>query len=174
MHRLANHSFLLAFLVAVMAPAAHAGPVTLAQLREAAAAQGADALAMGEKDGQPLLSGDMLSQRFEVTLMACSGPEPACGIVRYQACRDLPDHSRIEALEIANAWNQEDRKAVLTAEEEWFGQALCVRLLQDVRNETFGPRQLSDWQIELEDFLQAVDTALADMQAANMLDRGAQ
>ena len=165
----------LCFLLPLMAPVAHAEPVTLVQLREAFADHGADALTMGEKDSQPLLSGEMLSQPFEATLTACEGPEPACGIVHYQACRDLPDYSRIEALEVANAWNQEDHTSVLTAEEEWFGQALCVRLLQDLRNDgAFGARQVSDWQIELEDFLQTVDTAIADKQAAILLDRGAQ
>ena len=169
MHRLA----VLALLLIPATPLARADPVTLVQLREAFARQGADALEMAEQNGEPALSGEMLGQPFEATLSACNGPEPACSVVAYRACRDLPDHSRIEALEIANTYNQEDSKAVLFAEEEWFGQALCVRLLQDLRMAgPFGARQASDWQIELEDFLQTVDTALADKQAANGLDNG--
>ena len=128
-----------------------------------------------EQNGQPVLIASLLGQPFEAALYTCSGPEPACNTVRYRACRDLPDHSRIEALEIANGWNQGDRDAILTAEEEWFGQALCVRLLQDIGPATrFGTRQASDWQIELEDFLQTVDTAITDRQAANMLDSATQ
>ena len=155
-------------------PAARAAPVTLPELKLMLAEHEGEALETDLEDGRPLITGEMQEQVFEARLTDCRGPEPSCEAVRFSACHDLADHSRIEALEIANDWNRGERPGVLYASEEWFGQALCVKLRQAFPGETaFGADQIAVWQIELGDFLQRIEDAVAEKQAANALDSGA-
>lgn len=156
------------------APAALAAPLTLQALKLMLTQHEGEALEMDLEDGRPLITGEMQEQVFEALLTDCRGPEPSCEAVRFSACHDLTDHSRTEALEIANDWNTGERPGVLYASEEWFGQALCVKLRQAFPGEmTFGADQIAIWQIELGDFLQRIEDAVAEKQAANALDSGA-
>lgn len=165
-------SFLL--LAAALAPPAFAELVTANQLRDELVKYGAEAMEISYEDGHPLLTGDMLGQAFGVTLSDCEGPQNACSTLRYVSCHEMAEFSRIEALEIANAHNAGYRDSSAFAEEKWFGQVVCLRLQQDFRGGTeFGLRQVFEWQIELEDFLQEMDDARAEKQAANGLDNSA-
>lgn len=164
---------LLCTVVAVL-PAALAETVTANQLRGELVKYGAEAVEISYEDGHPMLSGEMLGQAFDVILSDCEGPQNACRSIRYESCREMADFSRIEALEIANAHNAGYKDAAAFAEEKWFGQVVCLRLHQDFRGETqFGLRQVFEWQIELEDFLQEMDDARAVKQAATGLDNNA-
>jgi len=155
-------------------PAALAAPLTLPELKLMLAEHEGEALEMDLEDGRPLITGEMQEQVFEALLTDCRGPEPSCEAVRFSACHDLADHSRIEALEIANDWNTGERPGVLYASEEWFGQALCVKLRQAFPGETaFGADQIAVWQIELGDFRQRIEDAVGEKQAANALDSSA-
>lgn len=164
----------LLLISAVLSPAAFAELVTANQLRDELAKYGGEAMEISYDDGTPVLAGEMLGQNFEVTLSDCEGPQNACRTLRYVSCHEMADFSRIEALEIANAHNAGFRDAAAYAEEKWFGQVVCIRLRQDFRdNVRFGLRQIFEWQIELEDFLQEMDDARAMKQAANSLDNSA-
>ena len=170
-----KRTLLLSGLFLLAGAGAQGEPLTLAELKQALAAQGAKAMTAGEQDGRPLLSGEMQAQPFEVLLGDCRGPQPTCEAVRYAACHDLPDHSHLEALDIANDWNAGDRPGVIWAQEEWFGEALCLKLQQALLPETvYGVPQIAVWQIELGDFLQRIEDALVEKQAANRLDNTAQ
>jgi hypothetical protein len=169
-----NRIAFIATLLALAAPTTLAEPLTLPQLKLALSGQGGEALEMDQRDGWPVLTGDMQGQPFSATLGDCQGPQQACESVRFVACRDLPDHSRIEALEIANTYNTGDGQAVAYADEAWFGQTLCIRLQQSFPGaQTFGVTQISAWKIELGDFLQRVEDALEEKRSANLLDNGA-
>ena len=136
------------------------------------ALRGAESLQIAYLDGHPVLTGEMLGQGFEAVLRECEGPQSACESIRYVSCREMPDHSRIEVLEIANAYNSGYRSGAAYAEEKWFGQVVCLRLQQEFRGEeAYGLKQYFEWQIELEDFLQGMDDAMTDKLAANVLDR---
>ena len=164
---------LLLMAVAVAFPA-NAELVTANQLRDELAKYGAEAMEISYEDGHPTLTGEMLGQAFEVGLSDCDGPQNACRLLRYVSCHGMADFSRIEALEIANTHNAGYQGTTAFAEEKWFGQVVCVRLQQDFRGETeFGQRQVFEWQIGLEDFLQEMDDARAVKQAANSLDNSA-
>lgn len=164
----------LLLMAASLAPPAFAELVTANQLRDELAKYGAEAMEISYEDGHPVLTGEMLGQAFDVTLSDCEGPQNACRALRYVSCHEMADFSRIEALEIANTHNAGYRDTTAFAEEKWFGQVVCLRLQQEFRGETeFGPRQVFEWQIELEDFLQEMDDARAVKQAANSLDNSA-
>ena len=153
---------------------AEADLVTANQLRGELTKYGAEAMEISYEDGHPMLAGEMLGQAFEVTMSDCEGPQNACRSLRYVSCHEMAEFSRIEALEVANTHNAGYRDATAFAEEKWFGQVVCLRLQQDFRGETeFGLRQVFEWQIELEDFLQEMDDARAVKQAANSLDNSA-
>ena len=165
--------FLLLMAAAFALPAS-AELVTANQLRDELSKYGAEAMEISYEDGHPMLTGEMLGQAFEVTMSDCEGPQNACRSLRYLSCHEMAEFSRIEALEIANAHNAGYRDTTAFAEEKWFGQVVCLRLHQDFRGETeFGLRQVFEWQIELEDFLQEMDDARAVKQAANSLDNSA-
>ena len=164
----------LSLLFAFPAPAVHAQPITLMQLRDEFARRGTEALQVAYLDGHPVLNGEMLGQSFEAILRDCEGPEKACEAIRYVTCREMPDFSRIEALEVANAYNAGYKNATAYAEEKWFGQVVCIRLQQEFRGiEPYGLKQIFEWQIELEDFLQDMDDAMTDKLASNVLDNTA-
>ncbi|KCZ84807.1 hypothetical protein HAD_03970 [Hyphomonas adhaerens MHS-3] len=164
----------LLFAATALSPAAFAETVTASQLRGELVKYGAEAVEISYEDGHPMLTGDMLGQAFDVTLSDCDGPQPACRSIRYVSCREMADFSRIEALEIANTHNAGFKDTTAFAEEKWFGQVVCLRLQQEFRGEIqFGQRQVFEWQIELEDFLQEMDDARAAKQAAISLDNSA-
>ncbi len=172
MARCASLPFLL--LAAAFVFPANAELVTAGQLRGELAKYGAEAMEISHEDGKPVLTGDLLGQAFDVSLSDCEGPQNACRSLRYESCQEMVEFSRIEALEIANTHNAAFRNATAFAEEKWFGQVICLRLQQDFRGEReFGQRQVFEWQIELEDFLQEMDDARAVKQAANSLDNSA-
>ena len=162
-------------LVALPMPAALAKPISLIQLRDEFARRGTEALQMAYLDGHPVLNGEMLGQSFEAVLRDCEGPEKACEAIRYVTCREMPDFSRIEALEVANTYNQGFKSGTAYAEEKWMGQVVCIKLQQEFHGtEGFGLKQIFEWQITLEDFLQGMDDAQTDMLASNVLDNSAQ
>jgi hypothetical protein len=166
---------LLPLLAALLVPQALAEPITLVQLRDEFAKRDAEALDIAYLDGHPVMTGEMLGQSFDAILRDCEGPQKACEAIRYVSCREMPGFSRIEALEIANAHNAGYKNATAYAEEKWFGQVVCIRLQQEFRDETkFGLRQIFEWQIELEDFLQEMDDAQTDKLAENVLDNAAE
>ena len=132
------------FLSCLVAMPALAEPITITQLRDEFTKRGTVALRVAYLDGFPVMTGEM--QGF----------------------------SRIEALEVANTYNAGFKNAAAYAEEKWFGQVVCIRLQQEFRGvERYGMRQIFEWQIELEDFLQDMDEAQTDKLAANVLDSGA-
>ena len=166
----------LFWLLVVAAPLglAFAEPITIVQLRDEFAKRDAEALDIAYLDGHPVMTGEMLGQSFDAILRDCEGPQKACEAIRYVSCREMPGFSRIEALEVANTHNAGFKNATAYAEEKWFGQVVCIRLQQEFRGETtFGLRQIFEWQIELEDFLQEMDDAQSDKLAVNVLDNGA-
>ena len=166
-------AFLACLVYALTVPSALARPITLTELRDAFAKRGADSLQIAYLDGHPVLSGEMLEQGFEAILRDCQGPERACESIRYVTCHEMPDISHVEALEIANTYNTGYKNATAYAEEKWFGQVVCIRLQQDFRgDEEYGIKQIFEWQIEIEDFLQAMDDTLTDKVASNLLDSG--
>ena len=172
-----NWRILLCLLSMVAPPAleAIAEPITIIELRDEFAKRDAEALDIAYLDGHPVMTGEMLGQSFDAILRDCEGPQKACEAIRYVSCREMPGFSRIEALEIANAHNAGYKNATAYAEEKWFGQVVCIRLQQDFRDDvTFGLRQIFEWQIELEDFLQEMDDAESDKLAANVLDNAAE
>jgi len=171
-----SRSAIMFFLmVAISAPTALARPITLMQLRDEFAKHNTDGLQVAYLDGHPVLNGEMLGQSFEAILRDCEEPQKACEAIRYVTCRELPDFSRIEALEVANNYNAGYKNATAYAEEKWFGQVVCIRLQQEFRDpQEYGFKQIFEWQIELEDFLQDMDEALTHKLAANVLDNGAQ
>ena len=165
---------ILLLLVAALPCMSAAEPITITQLRDEFAKRGTDALDVAYFDGHPVMTGEMLGQTFDAILRECEGPQKACQAVRYVSCREMPDFSRIETLEIANTHNSGYGKATAYAEEKWFGQVICIRLQQEFPGqEEFGLNQIFEWQIELEDFLQEMDDAETDKLAANVLDNSA-
>ena len=173
MKRLAVLAF--ALLVGVPAPFALARPITLMQLKGELASRDVDSLKVAYLDGHPVLSGEMLDQGFEATLRDCTGPEKACEAIRFVSCYEMPEHSRIEALEVANAYNMDVKSGVAYAEEQWFGQTVCLKLLQSFRgDEAFGLKQVFEWQMALEDFVQGMEDARTSRLATNVLDIGQQ
>lgn len=166
---------ILAISLLVAAPVASADPITLTQLRNEFAMRSIDVPQVAYLDGHPVLSGEMLGQEFEAVLYECEGPEKACEAIRYNSCYEMPDFSRIEVLEVANTYNQSYKRGTAYAEEKWFGQVVCVKLQQEFRNtEEFGLKQIFEWQIELEDFIQEMEDAVSGKLAANVLDNTAQ
>lgn len=162
-------------LVGLLALQAFAEPITIIQLRDEFAKRDAEALDIAYLDGHPVMTGEMLGQSFDAILRDCEGPQRACEAIRYVSCREMPGFSRIEALETANAHNSGYKNAIAYAEEKWFGQVVCIRLQQDFRDDVqFGFRQIFEWQIELEDFLQEMDDAQSDKLAVNVLDNAAE
>lgn len=167
--------FLLFLSLLVATPAALAKPVTLTEARKEFAMRGTDVPQVAYLDGHPVLSGEMLGQGFEAVLYECEGAEKACEAIRYTSCHEMPDFSRIEALEVANTYNQTYKRGTAYAEEKWFGQVVCMKLQQRLgQDDVFGLNQIFEWQVELEDFLQAMEDATTDKLAANVLDNTAQ
>lgn len=167
----------LVLLLTVVAPLlqAVAEPITIIQLRDEFAKRDAEALDIAYLDGHPVMTGEMLGQSFDAILRECEGPQKTCEAIRYVSCREMPGFSRIEALEIANTHNAGYKNATAYAEEKWFGQVVCIRLQQEFRDEAqFGLRQIFEWQIELEDFLQEMDDVQTDKLAVNVLDNAAE
>jgi hypothetical protein len=162
------------FLSCLVAMPALAEPITITQLRDEFTKRGTVALRVAYLDGFPVMTGEMQGQSFDAILRDCEGPEKACEAVRYVTCHEMQGFSRIEALEVANTYNAGFKNAAAYAEEKWFGQVVCIRLQQEFRGvERYGMRQIFEWQIELEGFLQDMDEAQTDKLAANVLDSGA-
>lgn len=159
---------LLAQIFLICEPA-FAKPITLVEFRNEFLLREFNSVKIGYIDTHPTMSAAVDGQGFDAVLRECSPIEGTCQAARFTACRELPDYSRSEALELANDMNVGFNRGTAYAKSGTAASSVCVRLQVTFRDDdNFGIRQIYEWQRALEEFTTSVDQDLNARLAADV------
>jgi hypothetical protein len=110
--------------------------------------------------GDPLISGQIKGQGFRLRLTDCGDIDTGCKVTAFSACKTVATFTRLQSLEMANAYNNRDhpRGSMYVNNSSDAGAVLCVRnrrLLQE--EDRFDMSDVFDWQLTLRDFVEFVE-----------------
>lgn len=124
--------------------------------------------------GEPIISGELHGQGFNLTLGQCDREEEAykCRVTVFSTCLPVPGLSQAESMQLTNSYNQEfDNRGTMYRDfVPALGDVACLRLRRDLHEEdTFDLSDVSDWNLAVNDFERHIERALQRQRSKNIL-----
>ncbi len=147
----------------ILVPFTAAGePVSLQQAKTELSKRGAKAIQSALFSGSPVIQANLENQGMTMRMTQCEGEGFECKTATFNSCREYPDFTRAQALEVTNGYSSQNdaRGAAHIADDPVSGQKFCVRLRIDLHEEDrFDISDVFDWQLTMRDFFAYTDAA---------------
>lgn len=111
--------------------------------------------------GEPLISGQIEGQGFNLKLTNCDTSEYACTVSTFSSCKTVATFSRAQTLELTNTYNNKDdpRGAMYIDDKNSMGSTVCIKTRRVLQEEDkFNMADVFEWQLTLRDFLEYVES----------------
>ncbi|MEQ3745284.1 MAG: hypothetical protein ABNH53_03515 [Henriciella sp.] len=154
--------FLIAMLgVVLLFGSATAKPITIDEAMKELRDRG-----MQSVDGVTILGESMVNayhkkQGFRLKLTGCDSTDHACKVATFQACKEVAVLSRLQLLEVANAYNNQNdpRGSMYVDNKSVLGATACIKTRNVLDDEDkFSMADVFEWQLTIRDFLKYIDS----------------